>query len=255
MKMPVDMDIDGLADMMDTMHIVEAPRQPFRFFDLPYELRLRVYELILLFPKTIDLDPFNYRNIRRFFGLFVVNHRMHDEASRVFYGRNTFRVFPVHGRFVNHKKPLLARLPTRYRALITKLELRLGPGWTKPPRGWVVDDRLGLGDLGKARLLKIFVECDPASHDVFEGFRNPGDFYTIFCLDLLRSLFGEVPSVAQVEFDAYPGIEKSSPLMQVLANEAKAQNKRITWGPERGWDKIVEVSLASVLGGLSLGAL
>ncbi|KAF2274353.1 uncharacterized protein EI97DRAFT_435188 [Westerdykella ornata] len=195
----------------------------------------------------------NYRNIRPLLRLFLVSHRMHDEACRVFYGRNTFRIFPIHGRFINHKKPLFTRLPTRYRALMTKAELRLGPGWTKPPRGWVVDGRLGLSDARKLRVLKIFVELDPAAHEIFEGFRTSETFYTEFCQAMVGALFSQVPSFAEVEFDAYPGIKKSSPLLQALVNMSKAQNKRITWGPEREWDKVVEVNLTDVLEGLALG--
>ncbi|KAF2265536.1 hypothetical protein CC78DRAFT_532417 [Lojkania enalia] len=148
-----------------------AATKPFRFFDLPSELRLRVYELVLLVPKTVDLDPTNHRAISPRLRLFLVSRRMHDETFRVFYGRNTFRVFPVHGRFFHTKAPLLTRLSPRYRNMMTKLELRLGPGWNKPPKGWVADGRLGLIHAEKVRSLKVFVECDPASHEVFEGFR------------------------------------------------------------------------------------
>lgn len=234
---------------------MELKMRPFRFFDLAPELRLRILELILLFPKTIDLDPTNIRAVRPLLGLFLVNRRMHEEAYRVFYGRNTFRIFPIHGRFFHTKLPLLGRLSPRYRAVITKLELRLGPGWTKPPKGWVADGRLGLADTGTLRLLRVFVECDPASHPIFEGFRNGEDFYTEFGVNLVRSFFAQAPSLAQVEFDAYPSVSKSSPLLQGLIHEAKAQNKRISWGPERGWDKIVEVNLASIMENLSLGGL
>jgi hypothetical protein len=247
--------MDELSAKLGGMSLVEATPQHFRFFDLPYELRFRILELTLLFPKTLDLDPTNYRNIARYLGLFLVSHRMHDEASRVFYARNTFRVFPIHGRFFHTKKPLLARLPPLYRSYITKLELRLGPGWTKPPKGWVADERLGLADAVKVRLLKIFVECDPAGDMIFEGFRIGQDFYTEFCVDLLRSMAMQVPSLQEVEFDAYPSVQKSSPLLLGLTNEVTAQNKKTSWGPERGWDKIVEVSLASVMQTLTLGAV
>lgn len=247
--------MDELSAKLGGMTLAEAIHQPFRFFDLPYELRFRILELILMFPKTIDLDPTNHRNVARYLAPFLVSHRMHDEASRVFYSRNTFRVFPIHGRFFHTKKPLLMRLPSLYRSYITRLELRLGPGWTKPPKGWVVDDRLGLADAGKVRLLKIFVECDPAGDMIFEGFRIGQDFYTEFCVDLLRSISVQVPSLMEVEFDAYPSVQKSSPLLMGLTNEVKAQNKKTSWGPERGWDKIVEVSLASVMQTLTLGAV
>jgi hypothetical protein len=116
-----------------------------------------------------------------------------------------------------------------------------------------VDGRLQLEELKKPWLLKIFVECDPASHDSFEGFRVSDDFYTQYSVELVRGLLGQVPSFSQVEFDAYPSIHKSSPLLQALVKEAKAQNKRISWGPERGWEKVVEVNLTNVLESLSLG--
>jgi hypothetical protein len=240
---------------VDDVDEVETPlpKQPFRFFHLPYELRLRVYELVLVVPKTIDLDPTNFRTITPLLRLFYVSHRMRDEASRVFYGHNTFRIFPIHGRFIHAKAPLPARVSSRNRALITKMEMRLGPSWTKPPRGWVMDTRIGLADMAKLRLLKVFVECDPASHPVFEGFRVGENFYTEFSLDLMKSLFAQAPSVAEVEFDAYPSVSKSSPLLQALLDEVKVNNKRVTWGPERGWDKIVEVNLANFMQGLSLG--
>ncbi|KAI4676312.1 uncharacterized protein J4E88_007226 [Alternaria novae-zelandiae] len=229
-------------------------RQPFRFFDLPSELRLRIYEELLVFPKTIDLDPTNYRTVAPALRLFLVDHRMHDEASRVFYGRNTFRVFPIHGRYINRKHPLLAWLPRKYRALLTRLELRLGPGFTKPPKCWVVDSRLGLAAVKKVYKLKIFVEIDPASNEVFEGWRVGNNFYTEYCVGLLRGLLAQVPSIDDVEFDAYPSVSKDSPLLKGLVEETKLNQKRVAWGPERGWDKIVEVDLASVLQKMGLGA-
>ncbi|KAI4615258.1 hypothetical protein J4E83_006985 [Alternaria metachromatica] len=231
-----------------------ARRQPFRFFDLPSELRLRIYEELLVFPKTIDLDPTNYRTVAPALRLFLVDHRMHNEASRVFYGRNTFRVFPIHGRYINRKHPLLAWFPRKYRALLTRLELRLGPGFTKPPKCWVVDSRLGLAAVKKVYKLKIFVEIDPASNEVFEGWRVGNNFYTEYCVGLLRGLLAQVPSIDDVEFDAYPSVSKDSPLLKGLVEETKLNQKRVAWGPERGWDKIVEVDLASVLQKMGLGA-
>ncbi|KAI4660165.1 uncharacterized protein J4E79_005970 [Alternaria viburni] len=231
-----------------------AKRQPFRFFDLPSELRLRIYEELLVFPKTIDLDPTNYRTVAPALRLFLVDHRMHDEASRVFYGRNTFRVFPIHGRYINRKHPLLAWFPRKYRALLTRLELRLGPGFTKPPKCWVVDSRLGLAAVKKVYKLKIFVEIDPASNEVFEGWRVGNNFYTEYCVGLLRGLLAQVPSIDDVEFDAYPSVSKDSPLLKGLVEETRLNQKRVAWGPERGWDKIVEVDLASVLQKMGLGA-
>ncbi|KAF2844633.1 hypothetical protein T440DRAFT_473231 [Plenodomus tracheiphilus IPT5] len=232
----------------------DVVRQPFRFFDLPSELRLRVYEFLLVFPKTIDLDPSNYRVVAPNLRLFLVDHRMHEEASRVFYGRNTFRVFPIHGRYINRKHPLLAWFPRRYRAHITRLELRLGPGFTRPPKCWVVDSRLGLAAAKKLYKLKVFIEIDPASNEVFEGFRVGQNFYTEYCVGLLRALLAQVSTISEVEFDAYPSVSKTSPLLKGLLDETKLNQKSVTWGPERGWEKIVEVDLVKVLQNLGLDA-
>jgi hypothetical protein len=260
-------DIDALVARMSTMDLVDETvaqqddddgdeRKPFRFFDMPYELRLRVYEYLLIFNKTLDLDPTNHRTVAPSLRLFYASRRMHEEASHVFYGRNTFRLFPIHGRYINAKWPLFARVPRKYRGLVTRLELRLGPGFTRPPRGWVVDKRLGLAAVAKAYRLKIFVELDPASSEIFEGFRT-GDksFYTEYCVDLLRSVLAQVPTIGEIEFDAYPSVPKSSPLVEGLLAEARLNQKRIAWGPERGWDTIVDKDLVKVLEKMGLGGL
>jgi len=220
--------------------------RPFRFFDLPTELRLKILEAVLVRPKTIDLEPDNYRYIAPGLKLFLVSHRMHEEASECFYSINAFRLFPIHGRFFHTKKPLLVRLAPRYRALIKTIELRLGPGWTAPPKCWIVDARLGLGNITAGRLLKIFVECDPASDEIFEGFRAGQDFYTYFCKDLVHSVLEQVPSLKEIQFDAYPSVARGSPLMQALIKEGNAKNTRITYGPERGWVTDIGKAMAAL---------
>ncbi|KAK7537469.1 uncharacterized protein J3D65DRAFT_625691 [Phyllosticta citribraziliensis] len=229
------------------------PQQPFRLFDLPAEVRLRIYEHVLLVPHTIDLDPSNTYTLSPRLRLLLASRQLHDEAYRVFYGGNTFRLFPVHGRFFHTRKPLLARLSPRCRAAITSVELRLGPGWNGLPSAWgdVASPLLGLADASAWRSLRIFVECDPAGDDVFAGFRRSDDFFTRFCGDLLADLFPRVPSIRSVVFDGFPGVAKDSPLMVELIRVARAEGKRIAWGPERGWAnenvvKELEASIASL---------
>jgi hypothetical protein len=67
-------------------------------------------------------------------------------------------------------------------------------------------------------------------------------------------LFGELASLRRVEFDAYPGIERGSPLMRALVEQTRAGWKEVAWGPERGWDKIVDGELGSMLQKLGIGA-
>ena len=209
----------------------------FRFFDLPAEIRLRIYEEVLVLPDTIDLDPKNVNRIVPRLAIFRVNRQAHEEAYRVFYGSNTFRLFPVHGRFFHTRHPLLSRLPARYRSAMTALELRLGPGWTAPPKCWAVTPRLGLSDLAALRRLNIFIECDPASDAVFAGFRRSESFYTDFCRDLLLQVLLLVPALQVVHFDAWESIKRDSPLLTALVELSRGAGKSLTYGPHRAWSE------------------
>lgn len=187
---------------------------------------------------------------------------MHEEAYRVFYAQ-PLRLFPVHGRFFYTKKPLLQRLPPPYRAAVNTIELRLGPGWTKPPRcqdTW--REELGLQDCTNLRRVKIMVEID-TSDSIFLGFRGQNaneDTYKFFCLELLRGLLVRVPSLETVEIDAYPGVKKDSPLVMALRRLVQSERSsiRLTWGPLRGWEKegdeAGEIGLERAMAGLGLGS-
>lgn len=163
---------------------------------------------------------------------------MHDEAYPVFYSQ-PIRLFPTHGRFFHTKYPLLARLPAHYRSVVTTLELRLGPGWSNPPRCQNTNPSLGLGDCTSLRTLKIFVECDP-SDSIFTGFRGKNateETYKWFCIDLLRGILDQAPSLVTVEIDAYPAVKKEAPLVMALRRKIEEKGKRLVWGPLRGWEK------------------
>ncbi|KAI9837913.1 MAG: hypothetical protein M1838_004712 [Thelocarpon superellum] len=215
--------------------------QAFRFLDLPAELRNRIYRMHLVCdPVVLDLDPQNPRTIGPRLRLLRTCRQVHREASRVFYGDNTFRIFPLHRRFFNSKRPLLMRLNSRHRATIVCLELRVGPGWAKPPKSWALEASLGLHDMVSVRRLKIFCECDP-SHPIFTGFRVGKDYYTSFCGLLVQQVIAQVPSIEEVQFDAYPSVSREGPLMTRLLYEAKVARKTITWGPLRGWEEVINI--------------
>ena len=211
-------------------------KQPFRFMDLPSELRIKIYGFHFSgAPSVIDLDPDNYKQIHQKLAILRTCRTIYSEASHAFYGSRTFRIFPTHsGKFFKTKKPLLARLNPRQRGWIMSLELRLGPGWSKPPRGWVVNPALGLGDCTNLRKLTVFVECDP-SDGFFNGFRRAEGFYEEFSCNLLLEVLRELPHIERIHFDAWTSVKKSGDMMRGLLELANSQGRGICWGPERGW--------------------
>jgi len=232
-------------------------RKHFPFFQLPTELRLRIYEMLLISPdRVLNLDPTNFRLVLPRLPCFLVSRRMHEEAYRTFYGEHVVGMFPEPGRFFD-KKPLLTRLGPRNRGAITTLELRLGPGWTKPARYQNTEKSLGLQDCVSLRMLKILVQIDPGD-DIFHGFRGKGNdknTYNLYCVKLLNGILEQVPSLKTIELDAWAGVDKGSPLIFALANEVQKAGKRLVWGPLRGWNEKEDcgrIGLESALAGLRL---
>lgn len=224
---------------MDATPVHRQPQAkgPFKFFDFPSEIRIKIYEWLLLSPdRVVDLNPANYKQIVPRIQCFLASRQTHAEASFVFYGSQTIRLFPK-DRFSHTKLPLLARLPERYRACISTIELRLGPHWSSPPRCQKVDDTLGLEECVSLKMLKIFVEIDP-SRDFFNGFRGRGntrDTYKLFCTKMVGDIFSRVPSIVAVELDAFPGVGKDSPLLAALVGVVTQASKNVSWGPLCGW--------------------
>ncbi|KAJ5774322.1 hypothetical protein N7457_009218 [Penicillium paradoxum] len=234
---------EQLSDV-DSESEVEPPIPlRFRFLDLPSEIRLHIYHYVLFTPtrksaskrtgsvgssakKSKPLAPSSHR-----IALFLVSKQIHDEATHFFYSTQTFRVFPVQDFL---RMPTVRALPRRHRHSITTIELIVGSSWTAPPKSWVVNQGLGLHDMDLARTLKVFVQCDP-SHPVFEGFRISKEYYTEFCGKLLKQILERLPGLVQVEFDAWSSVEKSGSLMTRLLAETRDAQKKVLWGPERGW--------------------
>lgn len=214
----------------------------FPFFELPSELRNKIYEYVLVQPSTtIDLDPMNYRLVKPRLTCFFVCRRMHYEAYHVFYGapRQPLRLYPIHGRFLHTKKSLLMRIGPRNRRAVRAIELSLGINWTKPAKCWHTNEELGLRDCKSLRILKIFVTCDP-SQDFYDGFRGHGNgkyTYQNFCVTLLREIFAQVPSIEVVELDGWPGVAKGTPFVMALLSEVNTFGKKLAWGPVGGWGK------------------
>lgn len=216
-------------------------KQPFRFMDLPSELRIKVFNYYFSdVGRVIDLDTDNYKRIHKKLGILRTCRALYYEASHVFYSTHTFRLFPTVGKFFKAKKPLLARMNKRQRSWITSLELRLGPGWNRPPRGWIVNDALGLADCVNLRKLTVFVECDP-SDNIFNGFRRADDFYENFSRELLGGVLSGLPFFDRIYFDAWSGVKKSGAMMRGLFGVALSHGRTICWGPERGWTDHDEV--------------
>jgi hypothetical protein len=218
-------------------------RKPFRFMDLPSELRIEIYALHFEgVGDVLDLDSANYKRIHKRLGILRTCRTIYHEASHLFYSTHTFRIFPTEpGRHFKTKKPLLARLKANQRRSLTSLELRLGPGWNKPPRGWVVNPALGLAECVNVRRLTVFVECDP-SDNIFTGFRKADGFYETFSKNLLDGVLAEMPFVGRVHFDAWSSVKKSGEMMMGLLEVAHGRGRNIDWGPERNWTDYDELT-------------
>lgn len=221
-------------------------KQPFRFNDLPPEIRLRVYELILSAEKPVDLTGWNSTKIAPLLRIFLTSRQIYEESYRVFYAVNTFRLFSCDGKFFNAKKQLLTRLTPSYRACLTSIELRLGPGWTKPPRYWALTQKMGLSKCTALRQLKIFAELDPENSEICQQWMKNHQSYTAFSQQLVIEILTTAPTITEVWFDGFPSVLKDGPLMTTLLAEVESLGKRITFGPLRGWDKVQAQPLVDV---------
>jgi hypothetical protein len=228
---PRQLTFDVMENMQQRLEISSILRYPkLSFFDLPTEIRHQIYSLILRVDYVIDFDPRNYRTIAPMLHVFLASKRFLEDCSSYFYSQNTLRLFPAHGRFFSDRQmPLIRCLSPDNRATIKHLELRLGPGWTRPPQSWRVNKQLGLKDLTSLKRLEVYIEIDPSS-SVFKGFRTSKAFYTDFAGNLMKEVLVALPVLEEVQFDGYSGAALEDPLLARVIAETKIAGKEISFG-------------------------
>ncbi|EXJ55119.1 hypothetical protein A1O7_08044 [Cladophialophora yegresii CBS 114405] len=217
------------ASLVKTVGTLTLEGGPFPFFDLPAEIRNRIYRLILFSKPGYRLVDGRLRPCRT--AIMATNKRTHQEAAYVLYSTTSFRIFPLQD-FT--PAPVIQELRPMYRAMLTKMEVTVGSSWTSPPKSWRVSKLLAkrLSRLSAVQTLKVFVELDP-SLPMFEKYRVSLDFYTDFCGDLLRDVLLCVPQVTHIEMDGNPGVEATGPLVTRLRKEAESTGKTCTIGPTK----------------------
>ncbi|KAI5247595.1 hypothetical protein E4T43_01903 [Aureobasidium subglaciale] len=218
---------------------MSSDKKPFPFFDLPSELRIKIYQYVLFIDhaSVVDLDVFNDRRIAPRLTCFRACRRMHEEAYPVFYGspQRPFRLFPTGGNMYRYKKPLPELLTPTYRGAINTMELRLGPGWERVPKSWYTGPTVGLTDCVSLRNLKVFVQIDPTDA-TFKGHHGKGnDQFTYMNLSVgwLQAVLEQAPSILKVEIDSWEGVDINSPMLNALASVVLTADKKLTWGPQR----------------------
>ena len=218
-----------IQSLFETVGTLTLEGGPFPFFDLPAEIRNRIYHLILFRKAGYRLIDGRLRPCKT--AIMTADKRTHQESAYVLYSTMSFRIFPLQD-FT--PAPVFQELRPMYRAMVTKLEVTLGSSWTSPPKSWRVSKLLArrLSKLTAVQTLKVFVELDP-SLPFFEKYRVSDDFYTDFCGDLLRDVLVCMPQVTHMEINGNPGVEATGPLVTRLLKEVEGKGKICTIGPTK----------------------
>ncbi|KAK2744613.1 hypothetical protein FQN57_004218 [Myotisia sp. PD_48] len=213
---------------------IDQPKE-CKLFSLPFELRTKIYSLVLETPETgkpIDLighktkDRSSIPDELKRTNIMLVSQKLHDDVAQYLYSAYSFAILPVF--HMSSTNPSVANIAPRYKRHMRVVRLFLGASWTKPPKSWVVNKKLGLAHLKMVHTLQIFVLCDP-SRPEFEGFRKSKEFYTLFATRLLRDILLGLPNVNQVVIDGNPSVNKNGDLVTALEQEIRSSGKRLQW--------------------------
>ncbi|KAI9739306.1 MAG: hypothetical protein M1834_007519 [Cirrosporium novae-zelandiae] len=109
---------------MSESHSPSTVKEPTGFMTLPPEVRLMIYELVLVHPHCIPLKP-SYFCDRCVINLLHVNSTIRREALPIFFDKNTFGVDL-------HYSVTFLLLPPHIRPQFQHLEIKINPfekGW------------------------------------------------------------------------------------------------------------------------------
>lgn len=224
-------EIEELEDALEDLTLSHIPSSPFRFFDLPSEVRNLIYDFTL-FSKPAYRGAKGRRKASRL-SCLLANHKMHAESTYILYSTTRFPLFFLQSF---ESPPLLSELAPLYLPFVANLRMTVGPSWTDPPKTWRVTRQLTktLKQLTSVQTLRVFVEFDP-SHPAFAKYRRSYGFYTDFCGDLLGDVLEGMPQLKFVELDGNPGVDVNGPLVRRLRGEAVEEEKEVRWGKVAAW--------------------
>lgn len=219
-------------DELRQLSLADVSRDPFRFLDLPAEVRNHLYRIVLT--ERLDYRSKNLRRKRDKLALMRTSRQLHDEMTYQLYTTTTFPLLYLQ-QFEG--PPTVLALAPRYRPLLTRLEMRLGSSWTQWPAEWTVDNRLrtALRRMVKMETLRVFVQFDPTLASFAKHEKMMDGDYTERCGDLLEDVLDCRPNWKFIELDGEPSVQLTGKLVSRLRAVAEDAERHVILGPVSGW--------------------